>query len=93
MTSGYFPGRDIKFTAGIKMPVEIYGDWAKEKASDKFYQECGSCERYFKTEAMKEIHQGLTEWQKTVADSIINIIQIKQAMEKMFVAFVINDSI
>lgn len=28
MTSGYFPDRDIKFTAGIKMPVKIYGDWA-----------------------------------------------------------------
>ena len=57
----YFPNMDIKFTAGVKMPVEIYGNWTKEKVKDDFYFECGPCGRYFKTDAMFALHVPLTE--------------------------------
>ena len=53
---GYYPDSDIKFTAGIQMPIAIYGSWGKEKAKAQAFTECGRCGRYFDTNTMGGLH-------------------------------------
>lgn len=60
LVSGYFPNRNIQFTAGIKLPVEIYGNWEKKISASGYFQ-CGTYRRNFNTNEMPGLHCALTE--------------------------------